>query len=85
MGKPIIATNIPFHQRIFNQGECGILLDSGSPKALAKAITYLYQNRDKLDEMGKNGRKIVEKYYTWDKKSLEVEKFIETVLVDYLK
>lgn len=82
MGKPIIATNIPFHQRIFDKGECGVLIETGSPKALADAITYLYQNRDKLDEMGKKGREIVEKYHTWDNKALELEKFLKTVLED---
>ena len=30
--------------------------------------------------MGKNGREIVEKYFTWDSKALEVEKFLKAVL-----
>ena len=80
MGKPVIVTNIPFHKRVFEKGECGVLLDTNSPKALANAITYLYENKDKLDIMGKNGREIVENYYTWDIKASEVEEFLLTVL-----
>jgi len=80
MSKPIIATNIPFHKRIFNEGECGVLIENNEPETIAKAIQYLYENRRKLDEMGKVGREIVEYYYTWDKKALDLEKFIKTIL-----
>jgi len=80
MGKPIIATNIPFHQRIFEKGNCGVLIKSSEPDSIADAITYIYDNREKLDEMGKAGREIVEEFYTWDKKALDLEKFINTLL-----
>jgi glycosyltransferase involved in cell wall biosynthesis len=83
MGKPIIATNIPFHKRIFRKGKCGVLIDTNSPKALSDAITYLYQNRERLDEMGRTGRKIVKSSYTWDSVAFEVEKYIKTILADY--
>jgi glycosyltransferase involved in cell wall biosynthesis len=80
MEKPIIVTSIPAHQRIFAKGECGVLLETNSPKALAEAITYLYKNRSKLDTMGKIGKEIVEKYYTWESKALDVENFLKSVL-----
>jgi glycosyltransferase involved in cell wall biosynthesis len=80
MSKPIIATNIPFHQRIFDEGNCGVLIKNSNPDSIANAIIYLYTNREKLDEMGKVGRDIVEKYYTWDTKATDLEKFINTIL-----
>jgi len=80
MSKPIIATNIPFHQRIFNKGNCGVLIKNSEPDSIANAISYIYNNREKLDEMGKVGREIVEKFYTWDKKALDLEKSINTLL-----
>jgi glycosyltransferase involved in cell wall biosynthesis len=80
MEKPIIVTNIPFHQRIFEKGHCGVLLEENSPEAIAEAITHLYQNKDKSILMGKKGRDIVEKYYTWDYKAMEVEEFLENIL-----
>lgn len=83
MGKPIIATNIPFHKKIFEKGKCGILLENNNPKEIANAITYLYQNKDKLNEMGKIGKEIVKNNYTWDNKAKEVENFIKTVLAGY--
>jgi len=80
MEKPIIVTNIPFHHRIFEKGECGVLLNENTPEAIADAIIYLYQNKEKSFILGKKGRDIVEKYYSWDYKAMEVEKFLENIL-----
>jgi len=82
LGKPIIATSIPFHQKIFDMGDCGVIIDSNEPKDIADAITYLYQHKDKLNEMGQTGKEIIEKYYTWEHKALEVECFLKTIVGD---
>ena len=79
-GKPVIITNIPFHKRIFEKGECGVILDTNNPKDLASAIRYLYENKGKLTNMGKRGREIVQKYHTWEHEALELEKFLQTII-----
>jgi glycosyltransferase involved in cell wall biosynthesis len=79
-GKPIIATNIPFHVNIFKKGNYGILLESGSPEIIAKGITDLYKNKNDLKKIGEEGRKIVEKFYSWDVMAREVENFLNTVI-----
>jgi glycosyltransferase involved in cell wall biosynthesis len=81
LGKPIIATNIPFHKRIFKIGKCGVLIGTNSPEALSDAINKLYQNRKKLDEIGYIGKSIIEKHYTWDIIASKVEKYIKTILM----
>ena len=83
MGKPIIATNIPFHQRIFEKGECGILINANTPEVLANAITEMYENKDKMETMGKIGKKIILEQYTWDKVAFTVEKIIKNILQGY--
>ena len=80
MKKPIIATDIPFHKRIFEKGNCGILIKDNDPESIASAIDFLYNNREKLSEMGNTGRKIIENQYTWDIIALDLEKFINTIL-----
>lgn len=80
MSKPILATNIPFHQKLFSMCECGVLVNSNNPKVLANGITTLYQKREKLAEMGKYGKEVVEKYYTWDRQAIELEKFLQTFI-----
>jgi glycosyltransferase involved in cell wall biosynthesis len=77
MGKPILATCIPFHQKLFKMCECGVLVDSSDPKVLADGITTLFNKKEKLDEMGMQGREVVEKYYTWDYQAIALEKFFE--------
>jgi glycosyltransferase involved in cell wall biosynthesis len=81
MGKPIIATKIPFHQKIFELATCGVLIETNSPKEIARAIMYLYQNRDKLHEMGDHGKEIVETYYSWERQASELEAFLKTFQV----
>jgi glycosyltransferase involved in cell wall biosynthesis len=76
-GKPIIATNIPFHCRIFEKGNCGLLIDSGSPEVIAQGITDLYKNKKELKRMGEEGKRIVEKFYTWDVMAQRVEDFLK--------
>ena len=75
--KPIIATNIPFHCKIFEKVNCGILIKSGSPESIALAIKKIYGKKNELKKMGENGRKIVEKYYTWDVMANKMEKFLK--------
>ncbi len=78
--KPIIVTNIPFHRRIFDKGNCGILLESNAPKFIAEGICYMYKNRKHLKKIGREGRKIVEKFYTWDCMAQKFEDFLITLL-----
>lgn len=77
MGKPIIATNIPFHQKIFQLCDCGVLLKTNKPEDIAQAVTVLYQNKEKLPEMGKKGKEIVEQYYSWENNAAELEKYLK--------
>jgi glycosyltransferase involved in cell wall biosynthesis len=80
MGKPIIATSIPFHQKIFDLCNCGILLHSNTPNEIAEAINVLYQKKEKLYDMGKKGKEIVEKYYSWESKATELEEYLKQFL-----
>jgi glycosyltransferase involved in cell wall biosynthesis len=80
MGKPILATSIPFHQKLFKMCECGVIVDSSDPKVLANGIITLYKRKEELDEIGRKGKEIVEKYYTWEHQALKLEKYLLTVL-----
>lgn len=48
-------------------GDCGLLVDTHDEMAFSDAITYLLENEDKRDELGRGGRDRVEKHYLdWD-------------------
>jgi len=82
-GKPIIATNIPFHQKIFEKGNCGILIESSNPKVIANAITFLYKNQKESIKRGSEGREIVEKFYTWDIMAQKLEEFLKNIQAEF--
>lgn len=49
-------------------------------KDAVEQLNYMYYNRDERIKMGKNGRKSVLKYYTWDKVLPQWEKTIKKLL-----
>lgn len=51
---------------LVKDGENGLVVDS-SPKAIAKALDYFYENRDKAKEMGENAYNYIESAnITWE-------------------
>lgn len=69
-GIPFIATDVGNCREILkgwtNIGEAGVIIPPTSYTALGKELIKLYQNQSRLEEYGKNGRKIVSKYYRKD-------------------
>jgi len=69
-GIPVIATDVGNCREILigkkDIGEAGIIVPPTSYTDLAEAMVKLYQNRDRLKEMGDNGIEIVKKYYRRD-------------------
>jgi len=76
MEKVVIITNIQANLNVIGKHKCGIIISSAEPKRIAKAITYAYKNKEKLQEWGKIGRIIVEKRYTWEKAAENLEIYL---------
>jgi glycosyltransferase involved in cell wall biosynthesis len=76
-GLPVIASNFSLWREIIERNQCGICVDPLNPNAIGDAIQYLIDNRQKAEQMGKNGRKAVEQKYNWtmeEKKLLKIYK-----------
>jgi len=63
MGKPIITPNIGAGPEIVADGKTGLVVKSGDPKDLARAILYLLEAPQKAEQMGKAGRDRLEKHF----------------------
>ena len=64
MGKPLLATNVPGCREIVLTQFNGILVEPRNVEALVEGIeTFLKLSRAELQEMGKNSRYLVEKYF----------------------
>jgi glycosyltransferase involved in cell wall biosynthesis len=79
MEKAIIATDLPFHREVFSHGNCGILVPLNDSGLIGSAIEQLYNHKDSLESMGKNGRRIVQKYYSWNSLARNFEDFVRDV------
>lgn len=62
---PIICSDLAQWSEIVNQWKCGIVVDPDNIDNIAQAIMYLCDNSAIATEMGKNGRKAIEKEYNW--------------------
>ncbi|MCK5216663.1 MAG: glycosyltransferase family 4 protein [Methanosarcinales archaeon] len=70
---PIVASKIGGVPDVVRDGENGLLIPPRDSDALADAITYLLENEDIREKIGKNGRKKVEDY-SWNRIAEETEK-----------
>ena len=65
-GIPVIASDFPAWRPIVRGTQCGLLVNSLNPEAIAEAILYILDNPEEAEQMGKRGRKAVEEKYNWD-------------------
>lgn len=67
MEKPVILTDIPAHRSVLGEAACAFYLNGNSPAEIARAIRELSQQKDSLARLGKQGREIVLRNFTWEK------------------
>ena len=65
-GTPVIGTVIGSLPEIVEDGVTGFLIPPNDPAALREKIHYLLSNPFLSSEMGKRGREVVLKRFTWD-------------------
>ena len=66
-GLPVVATKTTGSKEIIKDGVNGYLVPIGDSQALARKVLYLLNNPEKAKEMGKAGKKIVEKKFNQEK------------------
>ncbi len=66
MEKPVIATDVGSVSEVIKNNFTGILIEPCNSDQLAKAILTIIQSPDKGKNLGKEGRKLVEKSYSFD-------------------
>jgi len=64
MQVPVVATSVGGLPELIQNGRTGLLVPAGDSAALAKAICYLAENPGIRREMGKEGRKRAERYFS---------------------
>ena len=80
MSKPVVATRVGGLPEVVLDGETGLLVDPGSPDALAGAIQKLMDSPSLRKEMGNAGRKHALAMFTRDQYIAQVEDVVAEML-----
>lgn len=73
-GLPVIASDFPLWREIVETSGCGVCVDPLDVQAMAKAISWFFDNQELAVLLGKNGKRAVEDLYNWKR---EKERFVE--------
>ena len=73
MKKPVIATNVGGVPELIKNNVTGFLIEKGNYLDLIDKISALIDNKTKQESMGEEGRKFVEKNFSWE---IITEKFL---------
>jgi L-malate glycosyltransferase len=66
-GVPTVASNVGGIPEVLTDGETGLLVPTGSPRALADALIMLLQDPIRRQSMGRAARVRMTERYTWDR------------------
>ena len=61
-GLPVISFDIPSMHEIFGEADCGIIVPMNDVEAMAKAMTELTSDPERLRRLGRNGEKQIEQF-----------------------
>lgn len=78
--KPIVVPELAALKEIVASGETGLFYEPGNPKDLAEKICTLLENKQLSRRMGKAGRELVEKKYSWSNLANEIVDICEDML-----
>jgi glycosyltransferase involved in cell wall biosynthesis len=62
---PVICTDFVLWKELIETEKCGIYVNIHDPDEIKKAISYLLDNPDEAEQMGKNGFYAATKKYNW--------------------
>jgi glycosyltransferase involved in cell wall biosynthesis len=79
-GVPIVTTNRPAMNEVFENNIHGLLVEAKNPQKLAEAIITILTNRDLSEVIAYNGRKLIEEKYSKKVRAKKLKNFFLTVL-----
>ena len=65
-GIPVIASDFPLWRSYVDSINCGLCVEPKDAQKLAAAIESLMKDQKKAEEMGRNGRRAIERDANWD-------------------
>lgn len=76
MEKPVILTDMPAHRAVTGDAAWAFYIPDNSPSEIARAIRRVLSEKDVLGSLGKKGREVVVRNYTWDRQAKKVVDYV---------
>lgn len=74
---PVVASDVPGNNDLVRHGETGFLIDLDRPEEFTFALKDILANPVTAQEMGKNGRQITIRNFSWEKVAEEYLKLFQ--------
>jgi glycosyltransferase involved in cell wall biosynthesis len=78
-GIPSVATEVGGNCELIENGNSGVLAPKGDYRAIANEILKLICDKERRIRIGKEGRRVVAKKYSWDVKIREIESYYHSL------
>lgn len=79
-GLPTVVADYPWSRPYVEEGQCGIVVPAEDAAAYAQAIRWLRDHREEAREMGRRGREVVLRKYTWEREQERLIAFYREIL-----
>lgn len=80
MEKPVVVSKLKHLERYFSNDKNVFFVYPDSPRALADRILYIMNNKEKAEEVAKNGRTLILQNHTWEKRATILRKYLKSVI-----
>jgi glycosyltransferase involved in cell wall biosynthesis len=65
-GKPILVSNAIAQKEIVESAKSGLVHEEKNEEDFYSKVIELYQNKEKAEELGNNGKEFIEKKFSWE-------------------
>lgn len=79
-GVPVIASDFPLWRQIVEDAGCGILVDPLDAESISEAMTWILNNPEEAEAMGRRGKRAVETLYNWNTEARKLLALYQRVL-----
>ena len=79
-GLPVIANSEGYTGKFVRENRVGICVDEGNLSQIKEAVETLINDRRLREELGKNGRRLVEDFYNWENMRNYLLKVYENII-----
>lgn len=67
MEMPVILSDWPYKRKMVEKYQFGLVADPSDAQDISSKITWLFEHPKEAEEMGKNGKRLLEEQFVWER------------------